>query len=349
MINTLQRRWERMKSFLLLLLIGLSGCGLIPRPQPVVVASPTLPLATVTPTDTPLAPVPTAALGDAGNPLILSLAPSPHLDSNALNASKILIARLEKSTGYQFITIAPTSESELINRFQNGDAHIGVLSPFGYLLASDNGSVEAAFARQQAGNTFYGAQFIARSDAGFLPYFDSVKNENTADASTALAQFQNKKSCWSDEFSPSGYVVPLGFLNQAGVQLDESAFVAGQPTVVRAVYAQGVCDFGATYIDARTYPGLEDAFPDVLKKVMVVWRIPNIIPYETLVFAGDMDNDMRRILIRAFVDAMDTADGNAAMQTLYGIDAMQVAQDGQYQDFRNMVKASGLELNTLVK
>jgi len=266
-----------------------------------------------------------------------------------LNASKVLIAHLEKSTGYQFITIAPTSEADLIDRFQNGDAHIGVLSPFGYLLASENGSVDAAFARQQNGSAFYGAQFIVQSEAGFLPYFDSVKNENTSDAATALAQFQNKKPCWSDQFSPSGYVVPLGFLNAAGVLVNEPAFVAGQPTVVRAVYAQGICDFGATYVDARTYPGLADAFPDVLKKVVVVWRTPDIIPYETIVFAGAMGNDMRRILIRAFVDALDTSDGSSAMQTLYGINAMQVAQDGQYQDFRKAVKDSGLDLNNLVK
>ena len=82
-------------------------------------------------------------------------------------------------------------------------------------------------------------------------------------------------------------------------------------------------------------------------KVIVVWRIPNIIPYETLVFAGNMDNDMRRVLIRAFVDAMNIPDGSSAIQTLYGIDAMQVAQDGQYQDFRKVVKASGLELEAV--
>ena len=205
------------------------------------------------------------------------------------------------------------------------------------------------FARQQSGSALYGAQFIVRSDAGFLPYFDSVKNENTADVSTALAQFQNKKPCWADQLSPSGYVVPLGFLNEAGIQGDDPAFVAGQPTVVRAVYAQGVCDFGATYIDARTYPGLQDAFPDVMTKVIVVWRTPNVIPYETLIFASNVDNDTRRILIRAFVDAMDTPDGSSAMQTVYGIAAMQVAQDGQYQDFRKAVKASGLDLKNLVK
>ena len=336
-----------MKRLLLLLLVGIYGCGLRNSPHPT--ASPTPLVATVTPTVTPLAPLPTAALGDVKNPLILALAPAPRVDADALNASKVLIAHLEKSTGYQFITIAPTSETDLVDRFQNGNAHIGVLSPFGYLLASGNGSVDAAFARQQSGSAFYGAQFIVRSDAGFLPYFDSVKNENTADVSTALAQFQNKKPCWADPLSPSGYVVPLGFLAEAGVQTDDPAFVAGQPTVVRAIYAQGVCDFGATYIDARTYPGLADAFPDVMKKIVVAWRTPNIIPYETLVFAGNMDNGMRRVLTRAFVDAMDTPDGSSAMQTLYGMDAMQVAQDGQYQDFRKVVKASGLDLKNLVK
>jgi len=336
-----------MRRLLVLLLVGLSGCGLLPRPQPTVSA--TLAPVTVTPSVTAPAPLPTAALGDAKNPLILALAPAPRLDPNAVTSSKVLIAHLEKSTGYQFNTIAPVSESELIQRFQNEDAQIGVLSPFGYLLASEAGSVEVAFARQQDGNAFYGAQFIARSDAGFLPYFDSVKNENTSDASTALAQFQNKKPCWSDPLSPSGYVVPLGLLNESGVPTDQPAFVAGQPTVVRAVYAQGICDFGATYIDARSYPGLEDAFPDLLTKVVVVWRTSSIIPYETLVFAGSMDNDMRRVLTRAFVDAMDTPDGNSAMQTLYGMAAMQVAQDEQYQDFRKAVKASGLDLSSLVK
>ena len=336
-----------MKRLLLLLLVGIYGCGLMPRPYQT--ASPTPIIATVTPMASPIAPIPTAALGDVKNPLILALAPAPRLDPNALNASQVLIAHLEKSTGYQFITIAPISETDLINRFQNGNAHIGVLSPFGYLLASENGSVDAAFARQQDGSAFYGAQFIVRSDAGFLPYFDSVKNENTADASTALAQFQDKKPCWADPLSPSGYVVPLGFLAEAGIQVNDPAFVAGQPTVVRAVYAQGICDFGATYIDARTYPGLGDTFPDLMKKIVVVWRTPNIIPYETLVFAGNIDNDTRRILIRAFVDAMDTSDGSSAMQTLYGIDAMQVAQDGQYQDFRKAVKASELDLSSLVK
>ena len=331
-----------MKRLLPLLLLGLLGCGLLPAPQPT-------PMPTVVATLTPTAPAPDAALGSAKNPLIMALAPSARPTTNVISAGNVLKSQLEKSTGYKIIVAAPPSETELVKAFANGNTHIGVLSPFGYLMANNAGDADAAFARQREEAIFYGAQFIVQSEAGFTSYFDSVKHENSADASVALAQFNDKKPCWTDPLSPSGYVVPLGFLSQAGVKTREPAFVSGHPTVVRAVYAQGICDFGATYIDARTYPGLEDEFPDVMKKVVVVWRIPDIIPYETLVFAHGMTIDMRRSLERAFVDAISTPSGKSAMQVLYGFDAMQIVQDGQYNEFRKAVKASGMILNNLVK
>ncbi len=331
-----------MKRLLPLLLLGLLGCGLLPTPQPTSVP-------TAVATFTPTAAAPDAVLGSAQNPLILALAPSARPTSDVINAGTVLTSLLEKSTGYKIIIVAPPSETELVKAFANGNAHIGVLSPFGYFMANNAGDADAAFIRQRDGAIFYGAQFIVQSDAGFTSYFDSIKNENTDAASVALAQFNNKKPCWTDKLSPSGYVVPLGFLSEAGVKTSEPAFVSGHPTVVRALYAQGICDFGATYIDARTYPGLEGEFPDVMKKVVVVWRIPPIIPYETMVFAHGMNIDTRRALERAFVDAMSTPNGLSTMQLLYGFDAMQIAQDGQYEEFRKAVKASGLNLSDLVQ
>ena len=331
-----------MKRLLPFLLLGLLACGLLPTPQPT-------PAPTAVATLTPTVSSPDAALGSVKNPLILALPPSARPTADMISAGNVLKSQLEKSTGFKIIVVAPPSETELVKAFADGNAHIGVLSPFGYLMANNAGKADAAFARQRDGVIFYGAQFIVQSEAGFTSYFDPVKNENTADASTALAQFADKKPCWTDNLSPSGYVVPLGFLGEANVKPLEPAFVNGHPTVVRAVYAKGICDFGATYIDARTYPGLENEFPDVMKKVIVVWRIPPIIPYETLAFAHGMDIDTRRALERAFVDAMLTSDGKLAMQTLYGFDAMQVVQNGQYDEFRKAVKFSGLGLGDLVK
>lgn len=339
-----------MKRLLPLVLLGLFACtlpaGVGQIYQPTAMPAP---LSTATPGHNPSA-APQGELGTDKNPLVLALSPSASQpDPSVLAAGKILAALLEKSTGYKFISVVPASETELVKAFGDKNAHIGVLSPAGYLLASGQGYIEAAFARQQSRDVFYGAQFIARSDAGFTSYYDPIKDENLADATVALAQFKDKKPCWTDEKSPSGYIVPLGFLNNAGVQVLAPAFVTGHPTVVRAVYAGGICDFGATYNDARAYPGLEDQYPDVMKKVVVIWRIPPIIPYETLAFVHGMDEDQRRSLIRAFIDIMTTDDGKSAMQTLYGFDAMQVVQDSQYEDFRNAFKASGLDLTTLVK
>jgi phosphate/phosphite/phosphonate ABC transporter binding protein len=307
---------------------------------------------TLVPTITPSvdsSSLPNAALGTDKNPLILALPPSTQQVPSVLAASKTLTALLERSTGYKFVSVLPSNELDLVNAFGMHNAHIGVLSPIGYLLASGQGYVAAAFARQQNGNSFYGAQFIARSDAGFISYYDPIKDQDIVDATVALPQFNGKKPCWTDERSPSGYIVPLGFLNEAGAHVLAPAFVAGHPTVVRAVYAGGICDFGATYIDARTYPGLEDQYPDVMKKIDVIWRVPPIIPYDTLVFAHGMDVDQRRSLMRAFVDIMSADPGKSVMQTLYGFDAMQVVQDSQYEDFSNAVIASGLDLTTLVK
>jgi ABC-type phosphate/phosphonate transport system substrate-binding protein len=224
-----------------------------------------------------------------------------------------------------------------------------VLSPFAYLLASGNGAAESAFAREQDGQIFYGAEFIARGDSTFVSHYDSAASQNLSAAATALAQFRDKKPCWTDEKSPSGYVVPLGILKGAGIATREPAFLVGHPAVVRAVYAGGICDFGATYVDARQYPGLEDQLPDVLKKVEIIWQIPPIIPYETLVFARSISPDVSRALTRAFVDLMTTEDGRTAMDTLYGFQAMQVAPDSLYAEFRKAVEDSGLNLTSLLQ
>lgn len=325
-----------------LLIPFLIACGLGPAQQ----GTPTpLPTATLPAT----AYVPASELGTSKNPLILALPSTSVPSDEVISAGHTLVGLLERSTGYTIVSVIPPSEADLVAGFGNGNAHIGVLSPYAYLLASEEGHAEAAFAREHTGAIFYGAQFIANAGIGFTPYYDALKNGNMANAEVALNQFQDKKPCWTDNRSPSGYVVPLGYLKQAHVQTREPAFLAGHIAVVRAIDVAGICDFGATYIDARAYPGLQDQYPDLLKKVDVIWRIPNIIPYETLVFVRGMDEGMRRSLTRAFVDLETTPEGLSAMQILYGFDAMQVVQDSQYDIFRTVVKASGLDLNTLIK
>ena len=137
-------------------------------------------------------------------------------------------------------------------------------------------------------------------------------------------------------------------LNQLDVKTRLGAFLEGQPSVVRAVYADDICDFGVTFIDARRSPTLEANYPDVLDKVIVIWRLPNVIPYENISISTALPIEMRRVIQRAFIDLMLTPQGKTAIQTVYGIDELQIAEDPLYEEFKKYVDDSKLDLRDLI-
>ena len=278
----------------------------------------------------------------------MGVSPRPSPERHA--AGEVIAAFIELRTGYRLVTVAPASEIALVEALDRGNAHIASLSPFAYLLARENDSVTAVMASVRDGQAFYGAQFIANRESGFESFYDATRNENTTiQAVEALKQLQDKKPCWSDNTSASAYVVPLGLLNQAQVQTRSAAFLEGQPNVVRAVYAADICDFGATFIDARQSPTLEADYADVMERVVVLWRMSNMIPYENISLSNSLPVEMRRVIQRAFIDLILTPEGKTAIQTVYGIDELQIAEDAMYADFALYVKASGLNLADLIK
>ena len=337
----------KMKKVLLALsLILIMGCSF---PVQLTLGTPTA-TPSPTPTSTPTLPPPaTPQPGTDQSPLILALAPSTHPAEDFVTAGESIAAYLESRTGYRVVTVVPVTEAALVEALDKGNAHIASLSPYGFVLAHENNSVAALLARVRDGEVFYGSQIIANRDKGYVSYYDEIRAENIAEAVDALKQFQEKKPCWSDEGSPSGYVVPFGLLSQAGVKPRSGAFLEGQPNVVRAVYSDDICDFGATFIDARTSPILEADYPDVMDRVIVVWRIPQIIPYENISIASSLPIDMRRVIQRALIDFMITPEGRAAIQTVYGIDEMQPVEDAAYVEFIDLVNASGLDLLSLIE
>jgi ABC-type phosphate/phosphonate transport system substrate-binding protein len=336
----------KMKKFLLVLSLAILSCNIpvsLSRDKP-----------NAAPTATFLAPTPTLPAtpqaGSEKNPLILALAPSAHADPEIIAAGEKIAAFIEARTGYRLVTMTPSSEASLVDALDKGNAHIALLSPFGYLSARENDSVTAILASARNGQTLYGAQFIANRESEFVSFYDSARNTNMdVEASVALQQFRDKKPCWSDAFSPSGYVVPLGALGQSGTLTKDGAFLAGQAGVVRAVYAGDICNFGATYVDARDLPALEANYPDVKERVIVIWRIPNIIPYENISMSNSLPLEMRRVIQRAFIDLLLSPADKPLLQQVYGIDEIQVVDDSPYAEFERYWKDSGLKLSTLIE
>lgn len=309
--------------------------------------------ATETPTPlisaTDIATLPaTGTLGLAENPLILALAPSAN-SPEQINAAREIANHLMERTGYVIVTIAPDSYADLIDALEKGNAHIVLLDPLSYALAYQNDLVRAQFAVvQDDGKIKYGTQILASRKSGSTSYFDNETGKNTADINSALAQFSDKKPCWSEETSPSGYVIPLGLLNQAQVRTRPAAFVGGQTTVVRSLYLGGICDFGASYIDARKFPSLEDEYPDLVEQVLVIWRTPEIIPYEVLVFSTQMPQPMRELFANIIPAVFQTDSGNAAFSSAYEIESLQAVNDGDFKDFHILVEESRIDLSFFI-
>ena len=335
----------------LFIVIILASCSLprIPSADVSATASQTQTPVAATATETPLPPFPTVELGRAENPLILALPPSAN-SPEQINAAKVIASQFTERTGYTVVTVIPDSYTALVDALAKGNAHIVLLDPYAYELAYQRDLVRAAYAVLKEEEGAYGAQFLATRKGGFTSYFDEGTDENlTEDPAVALAQFADKKPCWSDEASPSGYVVPLGYLNASQITTKPAAFVEGHPTVVRSLYASGICDFGATYIDARKFPSLEDEFPDLIEQVIVIWQIPAIIPYDVLAFSTAMPQGMRDLFASLIPAILQTEAGKAAFKTAYDVDELQAVNDGYYEEFRLYVNESGVDLTTLVK
>ena len=335
---------KRLLTLIIFTVLVLGNCNL---PRVTVSMEKTSTPAPALPADTATPTLPPAELGLAENPLILALPPSANTPEQ-INAAREIAAQFMERTGYVVVTVVPDSHAALVGALEKGNAHIVLLDPLSYALSYQKNLVRAQYAVINDGNFKYGAQFLAARKDGYMSYYDPVNGVNTTDIGTALAQFNDKKPCWSEKTSPSGYIVPLGLLNQSQVQTRPAAFMGGQTTVVRSLYAGGICDFGATYIDARKFPSLEDAMPDLVEQVIVVWQIPEIIPYEVIAFSTKMPQPMRDLFAGFIPAILQTDDGNAAFKTAYDIEEIQAVNDGDFNEFHVLVNASRVDLTLLL-
>jgi phosphonate transport system substrate-binding protein len=327
-----------------LLVFLLAACKL---PKAVPVATPTVDTtSTLVSTQTP-EPTPKPELGQPENPILLALPPSQFLDPVVVANGQTLASLIEEQTGFRVVAVAPSTYSELIQALKNGNAHIAVLPMFAIVQAYQEDAIKAVFASTQQEVASYGAQFIARSDR-FTAFFNPSDEINTATAPEALSQFSGKKACWTEPDSPSGYLVPAGILSWYKIPTQEGAFLQSHFSVVRAVRSGEICDFGATYIDARTYPALKDEYPIIMEEVTVVWQVPPIIPYDGIFISSTVPAGIQDQLKRALDLIFASDSGKTLFESLFGIQGILAVEDNFYIEFARYIQSSGVDLKSLV-
>ena len=331
-----------------IVVLAVSACApatAAPTEAPVVVEPTAVP-----PTEVPPTEVPAPELGTAENPLIMALAPSA-TTQELQTGGQAIADKLSELTGYTITVSVPTNYAAMIEAMGAGNAHIGWLAPFQYVVAHGKGYADVGLATIRNGSNHYGFQFVANAAAGFTSYYDAATAADTADAATALAQFADKKPCWTDPLSSSGYILPSGLLKANDVKTKSGAWVQGHPTVIKSVYLSSkgeICDFGATFIDARS--NVVADFPDVNDKVQIIWVSDPFIPNDNVSYAANVPADMREKLTQGLLDLASTEEGITLLKNGgYSIQGLEVVDDTFYDDFRVYLEASGVDPTTLFK
>jgi len=328
-------------SLLVAAVMLLTACGPVATPVPPTAVPPTAVPPTVVPSPT------TNPLGTAAMPIIVAFEPSG-TSSDITTGGQELLAALTAETGLTFKGVVPTSYAALTEAMGSGNAQIGWMATFAYILAHQKGYADAALITNRFGSDHYGSQFIANVSSGFTPAADKPGTE--AELATTLAQFKGKVPCFGDPESTSGFVVPMIFLKNAGLtdaDISTPVFSGGHTQTVQALYNGGTCDYGATFVDARS--NIAKDHPDVNNKVVVIYQTQAIIPNDNMSYAPDMPLELRNIVTVAMLKLSATEAGKKALQDLYQISGLTVVDDTAYDQFRSYLTASGIDLSQYVK
>ena len=333
-------------SLMVAAIMVLTACGASPTPtaEPPTAVPPTV----APPTAVPPTPEPTVnPLGTAAMPIIVAFEPSG-TSSDITTGGQELLDALTAETGLVFKGVVPTSYAALTEAMGSGNAQIGWMATFAYILAHQKGFADAALITNRFGSDHYGSQFIANVSSKFTPAADKPGTE--AELAPTLAQFKGKIACFGDPESTSGYVVPMIFLKNAGLtdaDIPNPVFTGGHTQTVQAIYNGGTCDYGATFVDARS--NIAKDHPDVNDKVVVIYQTQAIIPNDNMSFAPDMPQNLRDQITVAMLKLSATDAGKKALKDLYQISGLTVVDDTAYDQFRSYLTTSGIDLSQYVK
>jgi phosphonate transport system substrate-binding protein len=272
-----------------------------------------------------------AGLGTREQPIVMSFVPSGEREA-IVTGSEEIKTLLEQETGLVFEPNIATSYAAVIEAMGAGNAQVAWIPTFAYLLAHEKFGVRPVLVVERNGVTTYAGQIIAGADSGIK----------------TVADLKGKKFCRPDALSASGWIAPSIALRKAGLDPADLGQVIDSGThdgVATAVY-NGQCDAGATYEDVRDR--VAETLPDIKDKVAVI-AVSDPIPNDNVSVAAGLPDELVQKITAGLLALTKTEAGRAALQTVYGIEALQPTDDTYYDDFRATLGAAGVDPQDFVK
>ena len=248
----------------------------------------------------------------------------PSADSETVLAGATELTDLVfEMTGIQITPLVATDFSGVIEAMCNGEAQIGALNTFSYILASGRGCADVELISTRFGSAYYSGQFITRADSGI----------------TSVADLNGTTFCRPDPPSTSGWIIPSITMGAAGVDVASLEIVdaGGHDSVVTGVL-NGDCDAGATFVDAR---------PEDVREEVVVFAETGQIPNDTISFATDMDAGVRDQIVAALLAIGSDEQYVDLLTSTYNWGGLVAGEDAFFDDFRQELDAAGVSVEDL--
>jgi len=256
------------------------------------------------------------------------------VDVSGFMFHQLVSGLLADETGLTVESPPYASDAELVAALAAGETpHVIISFPSGYLVAhEDYGYEVAVMGTQLGGKLTYTAEIIAGADTGV----------------TSLADAAGKSFCWSSPNFLGGYRVPRLMLAAEGIDpetdLGEQSEVMTLDNVTRGVY-QGDCQMGAISGGGRSR--LEDEFPDVMDRVVVVAESPPI-PSMGLSFAPGLSDDVQAAIIAGYRAVLARDDGSQALQMGYGWESVDDVDDTLFDPLRDLINSAHQGMDALL-
>jgi phosphonate transport system substrate-binding protein len=170
----------------------------------------------------------------------------------------------------------------VVEAMKYGHADIARFGAFSYILATQEADVEAVAVgiKGNTGKPEYHALIVARADRG-------------------VTDLNGASFAFSDVGSTSGYLAPITYFNQAGIEPGEVFFSGSHNASIEAV-KNGTVD-AAGVADNRYITALEEGVI-AEGELEILWK-SEPIPNAPIVVRGDLEPGLKNRIQQAFLDA----------------------------------------------